>query len=311
MWFNVTATILSLAVFLAGLKIMRDGLHAMGHGRLPRILQTLAKTPTRGIVTGIVSTALLQSSAAVTAISVGMVASGSMIFRDALGVVLGANVGSTVTPQLLTLNLWALIVPCMFLGMVATLSGRERWRQPGQALVGFSILFISLQALTSALHPLTQSSWFTSVLSATGHNVWIAAFMGILASSLVQSSTAVTVITMALVSDASVPIATGIAIVLGANVGTCLTSVLAAIGQSRPAQQVALAHVLLNLGGVMLALPLLQPFASLVTGMTPVPSQQIADAHTLFNFLSTLVVWPFTNQFAAIIERLLPDQRHA
>ncbi|RIV25865.1 Na/Pi cotransporter family protein [Alicyclobacillaceae bacterium I2511] len=311
MWLNATATVLSFVTFLVGLKMMRSGLSAMGNGRLPDILQTLAKTPTRGIATGIVSTALLQSSAAVTAISVGLVASGSMVFRDALGIVLGANVGSTVTPQLLTLNLWALVVPCMFLGLAAYFSGPARWRSPGVALIGFCTLFVSLQAMTIALHPLAKSAWFAFLLGTAAQNIWIAALMGVLASAMVQSSTAVTVITMALVSDASVPLATGIAIVLGANVGTCLTSIIAAIGQSRPAQQVAVAHVLLNLGGVIVALPLLHPFTSLVSWMTPVASQQIADAHTLFNLFSTLAVWPFTRPFATGVERLLPDHRHA
>lgn len=311
MWLNLIATALALTGFIGGLKVMRDGLTGLGTGRLPRILRRFVRTPTRGILTGIVTTGLLQSSAAITAITVGMVASGSMVFRDALGVVLGSNVGSTVMPLLLTLNLWGLVIPALILGVLGFLSRQPRLQNPSMALTGFASIFISLQALAVSLHPLTQTPWFARLLEFAGAKPLLAVLCGFTASALIQSSTATTVLTMALASDGLIPLSGAIAIVLGANVGTCATSVVAAIGQPRAAQQVALSHVLLNVAGVLVALPLLGPFSFLMKLLSPDVGQQIANAHTAFNLLSTLLVWPITTSFASLVEWLLPNQQHA
>lgn len=127
---------------------------------------------------------------------------------------------------------------------------------------------------------------------------------------MVQSSTATTLIAMALAADGLIPASGGIAIVLGANVGTCLTSVIAAIGTTRPAAQVALAHVILNVGGVILFFPMLTPFSAWMGSLTPDVAQQLANANTIFNIACTLAVWPFTKQFANFVERLLPGEGH-
>ncbi|WP_281171070.1 Na/Pi cotransporter family protein [Alicyclobacillus contaminans] len=302
---------LSLFTFLGGLRVMRQGLEGLGEGRLPLLLQRFARTPTRGILTGTIVTALMQSSAAVTAISVGLVASGSLLFRDALGIVLGANVGSTVTPQMLTFDLWLAVIPCLGLGFIGIASRRPRLYFPSVALLGFSALVIGLEMLTTALQPLAASAWFHHLLQTAGMNPLLAAGAGCLLSAAIQSSTATTVITMALATQALIPMSGAISIVLGANVGTCLTSVLAAVGQTRPAQQVALAHVLLNIGGVALFLPCIAPFTEWMTHLATSPAQQIANAHTLFNIVCTLLVWPVTGWFARLVERLLPDQARA
>jgi phosphate:Na+ symporter len=311
MWFSVVLTMVSLGAFLAGLRAMRQGLEQMASGRLTNLLQTTVKTPTRGLLTGLVTTAVMQSSAAVTAITVGMVAAGSMAFKDAVGVVLGANVGSTVTPQILTINLWVLVIPAFMLGLVGLVSRQHVVRNPSIVLLGFSTIFIALQSLSSALQPLARTNWFVEVLHLSGHNPLFALLAGTLTSAAIQSSTATTVVTMALTADGLIPLHGGIAIVLGANIGTCLTSVIAAIGQSRQAQQVALAHVLLNVGGALVFLPFIGPFTDLNRHLAENPAQQIANAHTLYNVVCTLLVWPATGSFAHFVQRLLPDHRHA
>jgi phosphate:Na+ symporter len=303
--------VVSLVSFIGGLHLLRHGMDAMAGGRLPAILKRFVRTPTRGILTGVAVTALVQSSAAITAISVGMVASGSMAFRDALGVVLGANVGSTITPQLLTMDLWLLVVPCLVFGLVGIVTRSPRMIHPSQALVGFATIFIALQTLSESLEPLTGTPWFKQLLEYAGQAPLIALITGTIASAIIQSSTATTVITMALAAEQAIPLNGAIAIVIGANIGTCLTSVLAALGQSRAAQQVALSHVLLNVGGALLMMPFLSPFTHLMAWMADEPSQQIANAHTIFNVLSTLLVWPVTNGFARVVETLLPNNRHA
>lgn len=311
MWINGIFALMSLVSFIGGLSLMRHGMEAMAGGRLPAILHRFVRTPTRGILTGVAVTALVQSSAVITAISVGMVASKTMAFRDALGIVLGSNVGSTITPQLLTLNLWFFVIPCFVLGMIGFVTRIPKLIHPSQALVGFATIFIALQTLSKSLEPLTKTPWFRQLLEHSGQIPLIALVAGTIASAAIQSSTATTVITMALAADGVIPLKGAIAIVIGANIGTCLTSVLAALGQSRPAQQVALSHVLLNVGGALLMMPFLSSFSHFMAWMTPKPSQQIANAHTVFNVLSTLVVWPVTNGFARVVETLLPDNRNA
>ncbi|MCL6516349.1 Na/Pi symporter [Alicyclobacillus sp.] len=308
---NLVIAAAALFVFIGGLRVMRSGLEAMVDSRLPALLHTLARTPGRGILTGVVITAAVQSSAAITAAAVGLVASGSMAFRDALGIVLGANVGSTVTPQLLTFDLTAAAVVTLFLGTAAWLLGGPRIRPLARALCGFSCIFIAIHALERALQPVAATAWFHGWLQETAGSPWLALVTGCLASGLVQSSTVVTVIAMALAADGALPVDAGIAIVFGANIGTCITSVIASIGQSRPAQQVALAHVLLNVGGALAFLPFLGPYTALMARLAEGAAQQIANAHTVFNLLCTLAVWPVAGPFARLVEWLLPEHGHA
>jgi len=311
MWVNVVAFGLSIAAFLGGLRLMRSGLEGMAGGRLPALLQKFVRTPTRGILSGTVITSVLQSSAAVTAMTVALVAGGSIAFRDALGVVLGANVGSTVTPQLLTLNLWRIVIPALALGILGFLSGKPKFRHGSMALIGFSSIFIALQSLEIALAPMTKASWFINAIQTGCANPWSAALAGCVASAILQSSTATTVITMAMATDGIISMQGAICIVLGANIGTCFTSILAALGQSKSAVRVALAHVVLNVGGVLLALPFIHGFTVAMAWLSKNPSQQVANAQTIFNVVCTLAVWPFTAKFATFIEWLLPDQRYA
>jgi phosphate:Na+ symporter len=308
MWTNWVAIVLSLVAFLGGLRLMRSGTDGIAEGKLSNLLKALVKSPSRGIATGTVATGILQSSAAITAMTVGFVAGGTMTFRNALGVILGSNVGGTVTPQILTLNLWGIVIPALGFGIIGFLSGKEKLRRPSMALVGFACIFISLQSLQVALHPIAAAPWFIESLTKTASNPWIAALAGCIASALIQSSTATTVITMALMSQGTMPLPAAIAIVLGANVGTCLTSIIASLGTTREAKQVALSHVLLNAGGVLIFLPLIHPFSQSMRLLSNNPSQQIANAHTVFNLICTLGVWPFCEPFARGIERLLPQQ---
>jgi phosphate:Na+ symporter len=309
-WWSLTVAGVSLIAFIASLQVMRGGLEGFGRGRLPTILQAFAKTPSRGILTGTLVTGMLQSSAAVTAITVGLVAGENLTFRQALGIVLGANVGSTITPQLLTINLINLAVPCCVIGLLCLLSRRTVVHLAGRALAGFGGIVLALHMLTESLEPLSHSAWFAQMIESAGHNPLIGLCAGIATSAMVQSSTATTVITMALAQDGMIALPGAIAIIFGANIGTCLTSIIAAIGQTRAAGQVALAHVLLNVGGAALFLPFLAWFAELNRHLTSVPAAQVANAHTLFNLACTLFAWPVIGSFARVVERLLPEQRY-
>ena len=308
MWQNTAIALTSLAAFIAGLRVMRAGMDGLAAGKMVALLQRMVRSPTRGILTGAFVTALLQSSSAITAITVGLVASGSMTFRNAIGVILGSNVGSTVTPQLLSLNLWGLVIPCLLLGIFLFIFARQRWLHWSMALIGFSLIFIALQCLERSVAPLTTTSTFRQTIIGATHHLDLTILIGCLASAMVQSSTAITVMAMAITADGGMTVRSGIALVLGANIGTCVTSVIASIGMSRASKQAALSHVLLNVGGVLLFLPFLSPFAAWLAHSSSNPAQQVANAHTLFNLICTLLLWPFVSPFATLIERLLPNQ---
>ncbi|WDL96335.1 Na/Pi cotransporter family protein [Alicyclobacillus sp. ALC3] len=315
MTWNFLAAFAAVVAFISALRVMRTGLEGLANGRLPQLLRRFAGTPTRGIITGTALATVLQSSSAVTAITVGLVAGGNLLFRDAVGVVLGANVGTTLTPQLLTFPLWNLAVPCLAVSIAGLIAARSLHRPtlvpPSLALAGFAGILISLQVLVQSLHPVASMPWFANWLETAGDNPWLALLTGVVTSAMLQSSTATTVITMALSMDGLIPIEGAIAIVLGANVGTCVTSVIAAIGQPRSAGQVALAHVLLNVAGAVLGVLFLEGFGDVIVALGGNAARQVANAHTVFNIVCTLLAWPFIRQFSALVEWLLPDKRRA
>ncbi|MDQ0190480.1 Na/Pi cotransporter family protein [Alicyclobacillus cycloheptanicus] len=315
MGWSLAGAVLSIVAFVSSLRVMRMGLEGLAKGRLPALLRQCAGTTTRGLLTGTLVSALLQSSAAVTAITVGLVAGGNLAFRDTIGIILGANVGTTLTSQLLTFNLWQFAVPALVLGLAALLTGwlrrSAKLHCAGLAIVGFAGIMIALEVLVAALHPLALTAWFSKWLATAGSDPLLALLTGCLASAMLQSSTATTVITMALAMDRLIPLEGAVCIILGANVGTCATSVIAAIGQSRAAMQVAVAHVLLNVAGAVLAFPFVDAFANLVTWIGGPANRQVANVHTIFNVVCTLLAWPIAAQFARLVERLLPDQRRA
>jgi phosphate:Na+ symporter len=299
---------LALVAFLAGLHYMRKGLEGMMAGRIHLWIDRLVHSPTRGILSGTIATGFLQSSSAVTAIAVGLVSSDSMTFRSALGLVLGANVGSTIAPQLLRFNLSLLAIPAMSLSIIGLVSRQQKWRAPAVACAGLATIVLALAELDHALAPLSHEPFFLGLLKHGTGNLLMAMGCGALASAVIQSSTATTLVTMSLANDHLLTVQGAVAIVLGANIGTCLTSVIAAIGQNKGAQQVALSHVLLNGLGVALALPFIPVFAHAMSGTTLLPAAIVANAHTLFNLLCTLLVWPFVSQYAHFVEWLLPNR---
>ncbi|WP_018131849.1 Na/Pi cotransporter family protein [Effusibacillus pohliae] len=300
-----------LAGFLGGIWVLRHGLEQMAMERLPQILQRFVKTPTRGLITGTVVSALLHSSAAVTVITIGFVSAGTMTFADSLGVILGSNIGTTVTTQIVAWNPDDLIFPCTVLGVLMWFALKGKKRYLGLAVFGFGATLFALNMMTRALAPLGDTDWFPDVLQASSQNPIYGVLAGAGLTALVQSSTATTALTIAMAGQGLIDLPGAIAIVFGNNVGTCITAVLAAIGSPLPAKRVAAAHVLLNVAGVLAFLPILDLFSRAVQLFSSSLPVQVATAHTLFNIASSLAVWPFTGVFARLIEWMVPGRGKA
>ncbi|BCJ86232.1 Na/Pi cotransporter family protein [Effusibacillus dendaii] len=300
---------MGMAIFLVGIWCLRHGLERMASDRLPSILKRFVKTPTRGMLTGIIVTALLNSSAAVTVITIGFVSAGTISFADSLGIILGSNIGTTFTTQLIAWNPQEMILPIVIIGILLWFMLKGEKRFAGLSVFGFGITLFGLNTMIHSLAPVGETDWFRDILAAASGNPLYGVMAGAGLTALVQSSTATTALTMALASQGLIDLAGAIAIVLGNNIGTCITAVLASLGSPLAAKRVAVSHVLLNVAGVAAFLPFLNLFTKFVELFGASPAVQVANAHMWFNVISSFAIWPFTRMFAVLIEWLVPELR--
>lgn len=300
-----------LIFLLGGLRIMRSGLERAAHSRMKQVLAAFTGSPAAAMFTGMVVTALVQSSTAVTVLAIGFVNARMLGLVQAVGIILGANIGTCVTAQMLSLNLTALAWPAAAAGLLLQLPGLKRasLRFAGQALLGFGLIFFGLDLISSSFTPLRDSAWFARLLASLSGSPPLAVLAGTIFTGLIHSSATTTGVVIALSREGLLDLPSAIALVLGGNIGTCFTAVLASIGGTTAGKRVALAHVLLNLGGVLLFLPLLKPFAVLVQLTDPSLPRQIANAQTFFNVASSLAVLPFIHGFTRLLT-LLVGARH-
>ncbi len=267
----------------------------------------LAGTPLTATLTGLVLTALVQSSTAVSVFTIGFVHSRLMTLPQAIGIILGANVGTCLTVQLMSLDFGRAALPAATVGGLLWIAGR---RGPvsrlGQALAGFGLVLLGLDALATAFAPWAHEPWFSNLLSGLHDNRLGAAAAGALFTGILHSSATSTGLAIALAREGLIDLPTAVAFILGNNVGTCFTAILASLGSSAAGKRVAVAHLLINLAGAAAVLPLAFQFAALVRLVSPDLPGQVALAHTLFNVISSLAFLPFVHPFAGFLTRLVP-----
>ena len=298
--------VLGLCLLLWGMKVLRQGLQSFAGLRLHQVLGWMTATPLRGFWSGAVSTAVLQSSTALTVMAVSFVDGGLLRFENSLALILGSNIGSTVTTQLLAFPLDRLTPYILILGALGYLFIPNRGRFLALSIFGLGLLFFSLGLLQAGMAPLADLPAIQHFLRQLGDNHLQGVLAGTLLSALLHSSSATTGIVMLLAEDGWLTLPTALAFIFGANIGTCFTAVLAALGSSRAAQRVALFHVLLNVFGVLLFLPFVGPLAHALTLMGGSLSRQVANAHTLFNLLSSLLAFPLLPWSTRFLKKLLP-----
>lgn len=298
--------ILGLGLLLWGMKILRHGLQAFAGHRFQQTLLWMTKTSWRGFWSGSISTALLQSSTALTVMAVSFVDAGLLPFENALALILGSNIGTTLTTQLLAFPLEQITPYLMLLGSLGYLLIPNRGRFLFLSLLSLGMLFFALSLLEAGMAPLADLPVIQDFLLHLGDNHLKGVLAGILLSALLHSSSATTGIAMLLTQDGWLTLPTALALIFGANVGTCFTTVLAALSSSKAAQRVALFHVLLNVFGVLIFLPFVGPLAAGLNLMGGSLSRQVANAHTLFNLLSSLLAFPLLPWAAKKLKKLLP-----
>lgn len=293
-----------LAIFFFGLQVMRIGLAQLSGRRLEQWLSQFTKTPLISFVTGLLSTMLLQSSSAVTVLAIGFVNAKVMRFPQCVGLLLGTNVGTTVTTELLVFPIDAYAVYFVIAGAILWLIPRFKLPFIGLALGGLGCIFLAMDTMESIATPLEESGLIERL--STFHTAEWGMVTGTLLTAVIQSSSAAIALTMGLYHAAAISLPFALAAVLGSNIGTCLTAWIASLGGNREGKQIALTHLLVNVFGVAAFYPLLPSLSEWIAQSGFSPYEQIAHFQTGFNLISSLLLLPFCDRIASIINRLLP-----
>ena len=300
-----------LALFLYGMQMMSSGLEAAAGSKMKLILERLTANRFLGVLVGAGITAVIQSSSATTVMVVGFVNSGMMTLNQAVWIIMGANIGTTITGQLIALDVGALAPLFAFIGVAMVVFVKmPRAHHIGQIMAGLGVLFIGMEIMSSSMMPLRDSQAFVDLMTRFS-NPLLGIAVGALFTALIQSSSASVGILQALATSGAISFSSSVFILFGQNIGTCITAVLASIGTSRSAKRATIIHLMFNIIGTVLftILCILFPLADLVASFTPdAPAAQIANMHTIFNIVTTLLLLPLGNQLASLAVRILPEQ---
>ena len=300
-----------LALFLYGMQMMSSGLEAAAGSKMKLILERLTANLFLGVLVGAGITAVIQSSSATTVMVVGFVNSGMMTLNQAVWIIMGANIGTTITGQLIALDVGALAPLFDFIGVAMVVFVKmPRAHHIGQIMAGLGVLFIGMEMMSSSMMPLRDSQAFVDLMTRFS-NPLLGIAVGALFTALIQSSSASVGILQALATSGAISFSSSVFILFGQNIGTCITAVLASIGTSRSAKRATIIHLMFNIIGTVLftILCILFPLADLVASFTPdAPAAQIANMHTIFNIVTTLLLLPLGNQLASLAVRILPEQ---
>ncbi|ANB60226.1 Na/Pi symporter [Anoxybacteroides amylolyticum] len=286
--------LIHLSMFLLGMLMMKSGLYVLSGDRLKRWVLHFTKTPVQSFLTGTIATALLQSSSAMMVLTVGLVATGYLTFQQSIGIILGSNIGSTITTELIALDVGTSIIPLLLIGAFLVFFVRHRIGYSiGMTLVGLSCLFFAMEGFSALAKPLSTTPFVHEWLQQTNRSYIAGILVGTVLTAIIQSSAATIGIAMGFLSERLLALPAGIAILLGANIGTCVTALLASIGASREAKFTAYTHLWLNIAGVGIFSLFIAPFAKIVSLFAYSPDVQLAHASVLFNVICSVVALPF------------------
>ncbi|MHC4996690.1 MAG: Na/Pi cotransporter family protein, partial [Planctomycetota bacterium] len=309
-----------LAIFLFGMEQMTDALKSVAGGVMSNVLRRLTRNRISAAITGAFVTAVIQSSSVTTVLVVGFISAGLMSLQQSIGVIMGANIGTTVTAQIIAFKITKYALAIIAVGFAAMfLARRSTWQLYGAMVMGLGMIFLGMGFMSEATTPLRSYEPFIDLMQRMDRPA-----LGILVAAaftaLVQSSSATTGIVIVLASQGFITLEAGIALAFGANVGTCVTAALAAMGKPQEAKQASCVHFLFNVIGVLIWLPLIGPLAEVVSAVSPTrpdltgverlaaeTPRQIANAHTVFNVANTAIFIWFTGPLASLVARFLPS----
>lgn len=296
-----------LGLFLFGMNMMASGMQKAAGDRLRRILELLTSNPYMATLTGILVTMVVQSSSTTSVMVVGFTNSGLMGLSQALGTMLGASIGTTITAQLISFNFSLLVYPLIGIGVVLHMFAKKRvHKSVGQSILGFGILFIGLGIMSTAMHPLRSFPPFLSMMTSFSNTPVLGVIVGTVFTALIQSSSATSGVVIALTLQGTIDAPAAISLMLGANIGTTITAALASIGTNLTARRSVLAIFLVKIIGTMIVLMFFNPFLSMIQLTADSVTREVANAHTIFNVLNVLFFIPFMKPLLSFVQKALP-----
>ncbi len=305
-----------LGIFLFGIKFMGDGLKLFAGDRIKIIIEKTTSTPIKGVLVGILVTGLIQSSSGTTALAVGLVRAGLMTLPQAVGIIMGANIGTTITAFLIGLKIKAYALPIMAVGsMIYMFARKHRWTYLGQSILGFGALFYGMGLMGQGLKPISALPWFTEFMIDLSNNPILGVTVGLGLTVLVQSSSATIGILQQIYSEGAMELKAALPILFGDNIGTTVTALLAALGGSAAAKRASAFHIIFNVIGALVFLLIIRYFTMFVAwGSAQLgldPKMQIAFAHGVFNISVTLMIFPFAGRITNLIKRFIRDDKES
>lgn len=300
-----------LSLFLYGMNMMSSGLEMAAGDRMKLILEKLTANRLLGVVVGALITAVIQSSSATTVMVVGFVNSGIMTLTQAVWIIMGANIGTTITGQLIALDIGAIAPLLAFIGVaMVVFVHKPKYKYIGSILAGFGVLFIGMDMMSAAMSPLRDMPEFVNIMTSFSNPI-LGILAGAIFTALIQSSSASIGILQTLANSGLIQLNSAVFVLFGQNIGTCITAVLASIGTSKSAKRTTIVHLTFNVIGTILftILCIVTPLVGLVQSFTPGNvSQQIANMHTLFNIVTTILLLPFGSYLVQFAQKVLPEQ---
>ena len=298
-----------LALFLFGMEFMGDGLENAAGSRLKSFFDKAITNPLKGALVGTIVTAIIQSSSATTVMVVGFVNAGLMSLYQAVGVIMGANIGTTITGQLITFKIDDYIPLFIIIGAALILfMKQEKRKEIGKIVFGFGLLFMGLSQMKDAMSPIAQTTFFQDLILTLEGNMFLGILVGAAMTAVVLSSSASTAILLSLAATGAISLQVAIPILFGNNIGTCVTALLSSLNANKVAKKAAFIHLSFNLIGTLIFLPLINILSQVVMYMGGDIDKQIANAHTIFNIVNAIILLPFAGVFVKLANLALKDK---
>lgn len=308
---NIISLAGGLGLFLYGMRVMGDGLEMAAGNKLKKLLEVLTKNRFLGVIVGLLVTAIIQSSSATTVMVVGFVNAGLLELSQTIGIIMGANIGTTITSVLIALKLDEIAPIAVFIGAVLIMFFKSKKLQSfGGIFIGFGMLFVGLSTMSASMKPLREFQPFLDLMVKFQTNPFLCVLIGLVVTAIIQSSSASIGILQALALQNLIGIKGAVFILCGQNIGTCVTALLSSVGTSKTAKRTAVIHLLFNIIGSILfiLIALFTPFISWISMLEGGTVTQIAASHLLFNLLATVVMFPFAKYLAKLACKIIPGE---
>jgi phosphate:Na+ symporter len=290
-----------ILLFIVGMTFLRTGLFNASASSLKLWLVKLTGSPLKGLLVGTIVTGILQSSSAVMVITIGLISARMLTFRQSIGIILGTNIGTTFTTEFITFNIDSLIVPMAILGTILLLLRNSTIRSIGTIFLGLSFIFTAMNGFEYLATPISELPFMNQSFIELNNSHFLSVIAGIIITAIIQSSTATTGIVMGFLTGNVFGIDTGIAIMLGANIGTCVTAYIASIGSGEDSKLCAYAHIWINFLGVIVFFPFITLLSEIALTLAVKPEVQLAHISVIFNCISSIALLPFAYKFGDFI----------